>query len=98
MSLPIRLLPEARDEFDAAVDWYEQQQPGLGTAFLDRVRDVFARIAANPQLHAVVYQDVRKAVVQKFPYVVLYQEEASEVVVIAVFHTARDPAIWQGRV
>lgn len=96
MSLPIRLLPAARDELDAAVDWYEQQRPGLGTAFLDRVRDVFARIATNPKMHATVYQDVRKAVVQKFPYVVLYKE-ASEVVVIAVFHTARDPAIWQGR-
>ncbi|HTU20972.1 MAG TPA: type II toxin-antitoxin system RelE/ParE family toxin [Gemmataceae bacterium] len=96
--LPLRLLPEARAELDAAVDWYEQQRPGLGTAFLDRVREVFARIAANPQLHATVYQDVRKAVVQKFPYVVLYKEEAGEVVVIAVFHTARDPAIWQGRV
>jgi plasmid stabilization system protein ParE len=97
-SLPIRLLPEARDEFDAAVDWYEQQRAGLGAAFLDRVREVFARIAANPQLHATVYQDVRKAVVQKFPYVVLYKEEAGEVVVTAVFHTARDPARWQGRV
>ncbi len=98
MSLPIRLLPEARAEFDAAVDWYEQQRPGLGTVFLDRVKDVFTRIAANPQLHAVTYQDVRKAVVQKFPYVVLYKEEAGEVLIVAVFHTARDPAIWQGRV
>jgi plasmid stabilization system protein ParE len=97
MSLPLRLLPEARDEFDAAVDWYEQQRPGLGPAFLDRVRDVLGRIAANPQLHATVYQDVRKAVVPTFPYVVLYKEDAGEVVVIAVFHTARDPAIWQGR-
>jgi plasmid stabilization system protein ParE len=98
MSLPIRLLPEARDEFDAAVDWYEQQRPGLGSAFLDPVRDVFGRIAANPQLHGIVYQDVRKAVVRKFPYVVLYKEEAGEVIVIAVFHSKRDPTIWQGRV
>ncbi len=97
MSLPIRLLPEARDEFDAAVDWYEQQRPGLGTTFLDRVRDVLGRISANPQL-GVVYQDVRKAVVRKFPYVVLYKEEAREVLDIAVFHSKRDPAIWQGRV
>lgn len=97
MSLPIRLLPEARDEFDAAVDWYEQQRHGLGSAFLDRVRDVFGRIAANPQLHNVVYQDVRKAVVRQFPYVVLHREEASEVVV-AVFHSKRDPATWQSRV
>ena len=80
------------------MDWYEQQRPGLGSAYLDRVRDVFGRIAANPQLHGIVYQDVRKAVVRKFPYVVLYKEEAGDVVVIAVFHSARNPAIWQGRV
>ena len=98
MSLPLRLLPEAKDEFDAATDWYEQQRSGLGTIFVDQVRDVFTSIAANPKLHAIVYQNVRKAVVQKFPYVVLYMEEAGEVVVIAVFHTARDPSIWQGRV
>jgi plasmid stabilization system protein ParE len=80
------------------VDWYEQQRPGLGSAFLDRVRDVFGRIAENPQRHGIVYHDVRKAVVRKFPYVVLYKEGAGEVVVIAVFHSKRDPAIWQGRV
>lgn len=96
MSLPIRLLPEAQAEFDAAVDWYEQQA-GLGAAFIRRIREVLNRIAANPQLHAAVYQDVRKAVVQQFPYVVLYREEAGEVVVIAVFHSARDPSIWQSR-
>jgi plasmid stabilization system protein ParE len=98
MSYPIRLLPEAKAEFDAAADWYEQQQAGLGVDFVARIREVFNRIAANPQLHAAVYGDVRKAVVTQFPYVVLYREEAGEVVVIAVFHTARDPSIWQSRV
>jgi plasmid stabilization system protein ParE len=98
MSLPVRLLPEARAEFDAAADWYEQQRPGLGVDFVARVRDVLQRIAGNPQMHGVVYKDVRKAVVARFPYVVLYREEAGEVVVIAVFHAARNPAVWQSRV
>lgn len=98
MSLPIRLLPEAKDEYDAAVDWYEQQQAGLGAVFIARVREVLRRISGNPQLHSVVYQDVRKALVSKFPYVVLYREDAGEVIVISVFHTSRDPSIWQGRV
>lgn len=98
MSYPIRLLPEAKDEFDAAADWYEQQQAGLGVDFIARVREVLDRITANPQLHATVHGDVRKAVVKQFPYVVLYREDAGEVVVIAVFHTARDPSIWQSRV
>jgi toxin ParE1/3/4 len=97
MSLPLRLLPEAKAEFDAAADWYEQQRPGLGVDFIARVRDVLNRISANPRLHATVYGDVRKAVVARFPYVVIYREDAAEVVVIAVFHTARDPSIWQSR-
>ncbi|MBX6315333.1 MAG: type II toxin-antitoxin system RelE/ParE family toxin [Isosphaeraceae bacterium] len=92
MSLPIRFLPEARAEYDAAADWYEQQKPGLGVDFT-----VLNRIAANPQLHAAVYGDVRKARVSRFPYVVPYREEPGEVIVIAVFHTARDPSIWQSR-
>jgi len=98
MSLPIRLLPEAKTEFDAAADWYEQQRTGLGLDFVARVREVLDRIAANPQLHAQVYNDVRKAVVKRFPYIVLYREDGGDVVVIAVFHTSRDPAVWQSRV
>ncbi len=97
MSLPVRLLPEARAEFDDAADWYEQRRPGLGVDFIARVRVVLDQIAANPQLHAAVYGDVRKAVVPQFPYVVLYREDPAEVVVIAVFHTARDPSVWQSR-
>ena len=89
MSLPVRLLPEAKAEFDAAADWYEQQRPGLGVDFIARVRVVLNRIGTHPRIHAAVYGDVRKAVVARFPYVVLYREEAAEVVVIAVFHTAR---------
>ena len=98
MSLPIRFLPEAKAEFDDAVDWYQQQRTGLGTAFLTRVRDVLQRISANPRLHAVVYLDVRKAVVQRFPYIVLYREDQGEVLIVSVFHTSRDPAAWQKRV
>ena len=58
---------------------------------------VLHQIAANPKLHAAVYGDVRKAVVPQFPYIVLYRDDPGEVVVIAVFHTARDPSVWQSR-
>ncbi len=58
----------------------------------------FFRISEHPDWHPAVYGEVRKAAVKRFPYVVLYREDAGEIVVIAVFHTARDPAIWQARV
>ena len=66
-------------------------------AFTKAVREVLNRIAALPLLHQVVYQDIRRAVVRRFPYSVLYPVEASRVTVIAVFHSRRDPSIWQGR-
>jgi plasmid stabilization system protein ParE len=97
VSLPVILRPEARAEFDDAFDWYENQRPGLGTVFANRVQEVFNRIAVNPQLHAAVFRDVRKAVVAKFPYTVFYRVEATCVRGLAVFHSRRDPGIWQGR-
>lgn len=97
MSKPIVLRQVARDEFDAAADWYEARQAGLGPQFVAAVQAVFDRISANPQLHAVVRRDIRKAVVSGFPYSVYYREQQTRVVVLAVFHSSRDPAIWQGR-
>jgi toxin ParE1/3/4 len=97
MTLPLRLLPEARAEFDDATDWYETHQSGLGVDFVAKVGTVFKRIAANPKIHAIVYKDVRKAVVDRFPYVVRYQEEPHEVIVISVFHTSRNPDVWKSR-
>jgi plasmid stabilization system protein ParE len=41
---------------------------------------------------------VRRALVTKFPYVVLYREDQGEIIVIAVFHTSRNPSVWQSRV
>jgi plasmid stabilization system protein ParE len=97
MSLPIIFRPEARAEFDESYDWYEDKRPGLGEAFAEQVQRVLDRIAAMPRIHGVVFGDVRKAVVVRFPYCVYYREEPSCVRVLAVFHTSRNPKIWQRR-
>ena len=98
MSSPVRLLPEAKAEFDEATDWYEARRAGLGVTFVTRVREVIDGVADDPQLHMSVYLDIRRAVVPKFPYVILYREEPGEVVVVSVFHTSRNPSIWKSRV
>ena len=38
MTLAQREHPEAVAEFDAAVRWYEDQEPGIGLALIDRAR------------------------------------------------------------
>jgi toxin ParE1/3/4 len=99
VSLPVILRPEAQQEYDEAFDWFEARRPGDGPAFAAALQDVFDYIAANPRLHGVVLRDVRKAVVSKYRYYCIYYRELSDrVEVLAVFHTSRDPSIWQGRV
>jgi len=97
MSLPLVFRRVARAEFDDAADWYEQHRVGLGASFTTAVQQVLDRIAAQPDLYPQVYGDVREALVAGFPYIVYYREEAGQVLVLAVFHAARDPSIWQGR-
>jgi monomeric isocitrate dehydrogenase len=71
MNLPIVFRLEAQAEFDEAFDWYEQKQLGLGVDFLVCVAEVLERIGAMPESYPMIFQDVRRAIVHKFPYLVL---------------------------
>lgn len=99
MSLPVILQPAARQDYDEAFDWFESRRSGDGDVFAAAVQDMFDRIAAHPKLHAVVFETVRKAVVPGYPYYcVFYRELVDRIEILSVFHTSRDPRIWQGRV
>jgi toxin ParE1/3/4 len=97
MSLPIVLRPEAQMDLLEARDWYEQQCPGLGDAFAERVDEMFARIEEMPELYAAMLRDVRRGKLRRFPYVVYYRVLADRIEVIGVLHGSRDPKVWQDR-
>jgi plasmid stabilization system protein ParE len=98
MSWRVSLKPPARAEYDEALDWFGQNLPTKRDAFESAVEAVFTSLATNPLKHQIVQGDVRKAVVQKFPYVVYYTVARKTVYVISVFNAKRDPAIWQSRI
>ncbi len=98
MSLPIVLRAEAEAEFDEAFDFYDERRVGLAAEFAAAVQKVFDSLAANPLIHQVVFADIRKAVVRRFPYCVFYRAHADRVEVIAVFHSRRNPSAWQDRI
>jgi toxin ParE1/3/4 len=97
MSLPVVLRDEAQTEFDSAFDFYDGRKAGLGAEFVAEVQDALDRIAANPLIHQTVFEDIRKAVVRRFSYCVFDRAHPDRVEVVAVFHTSRDPSVWQGR-
>ena len=70
---PITLRSEAELEFDEAFDYYDLRRPGLGGAFISEVQRIFDRIAINPLIHQIVFADIRKGVVRRFPYNIFYR-------------------------
>ena len=80
-----------------AAHFYEEQASGLGDEFLQKVESAFQDIAANPERWAVINHEVRRRLVYRFPYAILYRVEPSEVVVLAVAHLRRRPEYWMER-
>jgi plasmid stabilization system protein ParE len=98
MSLPLVFHPNVQPEIDEAYLWYEQQRTGRGDDFLSAIEMVFDRIGKFPEMHQMVFQDVRRGLVSRFPYGVFYRIHPDRVEVVAVYHTSRDPRGWQARV
>jgi len=94
---PLIFRRQARHEHDEAGDWYEKERAGLGVEFLAEIDRLLQRIAGNPEQFPMLYRDVRKAVAHRFPYCLYFRERNHSIVVMAVFHSARNPAVWQKR-
>lgn len=97
MNYALVFRPEVRKELKETYSWYESQQLGLGDEFINCVDEMLSRICLMPEAYAVVYRDVRRAVVQRFPFAVYYRIVSSRVIITAVFHGRRDPESWQAR-
>ena len=87
----------AREEVIEAQDWYEREAPGLGRHFREAIDALIERMSANPRQFPIVFKDVRRAVLRRFPYSLFFVMEGETLLVIACFHASRDPAQWQKR-
>jgi len=90
--------PPARAELLDAQDWYEARQPGLGMRFREEVEATVLRLQENPHQFPIVFRDVHRARLRKFPYGLFFCVEIGTLVVIACFHGSRDPQQWERRV
>lgn len=87
----------SRSELEDAVRYYELQVAGLGKRFKSEVRKAALRIAEYPDAWSVERGEVRKCLLHKFPYKLLYSIEKDHVFIIAVAHQHRQPDYWVDR-
>jgi toxin ParE1/3/4 len=93
----LRVHPEARREFNDAIDYYERESPGLGLLFTNEVDTGFARIREYPDAAQEVAKRARGLMLAKFPYSLIYEIRDDCLVVLAVAHHRKRPYYWRVR-
>ena len=94
----VRLLGPAEQEMLDAARYYESQAAGLGEDFLSKVQSAVKDVAEHPDMGPVIRFDIRRRLVHRFPYGILYRICPEEIVIVAVMHLRRHPAYWLGRI
>ena len=89
--------PEAQDEFISAAEFYDAQTPGLGLDFIHTVRQTYERLLEAPASGPAFGRRLRRLLVPKFPYGLLYHVEPERIYIIAVMHLRRRPGYWRSR-
>ena len=84
----------AIQELDDAARFYEMEFEGLGERFRKEVEKAVLRISEYPEAWSVERGEIRKCVLHKFPYKILYSIEGDHIFVIAVAHQHRKPDYW----
>jgi len=88
---------EADEEFLAAVVYYDDCEPGLGLDFAREVLATVQNALDYPEMWPEIEPEIRRCLVHRFPYGVLYSLESRGIFILAVMHLHRDPDYWKDR-
>lgn len=95
--MQIRFRPQAQQEVLDATDWYRQRLPGLDREFLLAVDAAVQAAVQRPPSFPVVDGTLRRVLVKRFPYTLVFDVLSDELVILAVFHRRRQPVPWRMR-
>ena len=93
----IKISEEAENDIINSVDYYKSKQKGLGKRFFNLVLKSFETISENPFAFVKIDNNMRKYVMKKFPFIILYKISKTIILIIAVFHTSRNPSVIKKR-
>jgi plasmid stabilization system protein ParE len=97
MTRRIAFHPLAEQELNEAASYYNAASSGLGTAFLDEVEHAVKQILEHPEAAPLVNQVVRRKLVRRFPYSVMYSVQRDTIRILAIANQKRRPFYWRGR-
>ncbi|HMP98135.1 MAG TPA: type II toxin-antitoxin system RelE/ParE family toxin [Cyclobacteriaceae bacterium] len=94
----LEITKEAKLDIEEAWLWYEEIRTGLGEDFLLSLEAALNQLKRQPLLYEIKHKEVRVCLLKRFPYKVIYFLDNDKVIVLAVFHSHRNPETWKERV
>jgi hypothetical protein len=91
MTYNIRFLPEVEEDLFAGFSWYEDKARGLGEEFLRIFYASSNYLTRNALIYKKVYGDFCRLLLRRFPYAIYFLIDNNEVIILGLFHCARDP-------
>ena len=95
--MKVRFLTPAEIEMFEASAYYEMQATDLGSNFLDIIEEATNEIKENPRAWPEIYQEIRRIIVRRFPYSILYRIHADKIIIVAIMHQKQKPNYWIDR-
>ena len=96
--MSIEYHPSLYAELKEVRDYYESQSIGLGGDFVDEFERQVLKIAAMPYRWMIVRGDLRRSLMRRFPYVILFRVLQDDVIrVTVVKHEKRHPSFGMRR-
>lgn len=89
--------PESEAELNDAINYYEDVESGLGYDFAAEVYSTIQRSVVLPKAWPFIDGEIRRSLVKRFPYGILYSEEPAGIYIVAVMHLHRHPDYWKSR-
>jgi plasmid stabilization system protein ParE len=97
MTYRLIIRPDAELDIRDAFNWYEAQTLGLGSEFVRAVDVCLSHIGRNPSAYPIIFKQARRVFIRRFPYGIFYVLDQDLIIVIACFHSKRNPKSWKAR-
>jgi plasmid stabilization system protein ParE len=88
---------EAEAELSSAAARYETHRSGLGLEFIVEVERATRALVSYPKIGHRFSRRLRRVLVRRFPYGLLYRIDADAIRIVAVAHVRRRPGYWRHR-
>ena len=95
----IEISQEVLADVDEILFWYKLHSEELSKEFYKHLLFGLSNILSNPKGYQQIFKNVRRYIVKKFPYSIVYKlyKRKSLIVIVSVNHNSRNPKIWKKR-